>query len=76
MPAFSTRADGAHREPTDIEVIEEATAIYRATPEGPSPEEIAAEAHRIYLGRGAEHGRDFDDWLEAERRLAPGHHRG
>lgn len=38
-------------------------------PGAPTPEEIAAEAHAIYLNRGAEPGRDLDDWLEAERRL-------
>ena len=35
----------------------------------PSPEEIAEAAYRRYLERGGEHGRDFDDWLEAERSL-------
>ena len=36
---------------------------------GPTADEIAEEAYRIYLGRGAEHGQDVNDWLEAERRL-------
>jgi hypothetical protein len=35
----------------------------------PSAEEIAEAAYRRYLERGGEHGRDFDDWLEAERSL-------
>ena len=35
----------------------------------PSYEEIAEAAYRRYLERGGEHGRDFDDWLEAERSL-------
>ena len=35
----------------------------------PSPEEIAEAAYRRYLERGGQHGRDFDDWLEAERSL-------
>jgi hypothetical protein len=35
----------------------------------PSYEEIAEAAYRRYLERGGEHGRDFDDWLEAERTL-------
>ena len=35
----------------------------------PTPEQIAREAHAMYLNRGADHGRDLDDWLEAERRL-------
>ena len=35
----------------------------------PSNEEIAEAAYRRYLERGGQHGRDFDDWLEAERSL-------
>jgi hypothetical protein len=34
------------------------------------PEEaIRNRAHEIYQRRGGEHGRDWDDWLEAEREL-------
>jgi hypothetical protein len=41
------------------------------TPRGyePSYEEIAEEAYRRYLNRGGSDGRDFEDWLEAERDL-------
>jgi hypothetical protein len=35
----------------------------------PSADEMAAEAYAIYIARGGDHGRDQDDWLEAERRL-------
>ena len=35
----------------------------------PTHEEIAEAAYRRYLNRGGENGRDFDDWLEAEREL-------
>jgi hypothetical protein len=35
----------------------------------PTSEEIAEAAYRRYLERGGEHGRDFDDWVEAERSL-------
>ena len=38
----------------------------------PSYEEIAEAAYRRYLERGGEHGRDFDDWVEAERSLREG----
>jgi len=59
-----------HEHPTDAQVEAEAEAIYPDTNPGPpTPEEIAREAHAIYLSRGATHGRDLDDWLEAERRL-------
>jgi hypothetical protein len=40
-----------------------------AAPYAPSFEQIAEEAYHRYLGRGGEHGSDFEDWLEAERRL-------
>ncbi len=35
----------------------------------PSYDEIAAAAYLRYLDRGGSDGRDFDDWLEAERSL-------
>lgn len=30
---------------------------------------IAARAHEIFQSRGGEHGRDLDDWLQAEREV-------
>jgi hypothetical protein len=36
---------------------------------GPSYEAIAEAAYQRYLRRGGEHGRDFEDWVEAEREL-------
>ena len=35
----------------------------------PSPEDIARRAYDLYQARGAEQGRDMDDWLRAEREL-------
>lgn len=35
----------------------------------PTHEQIAEAAYQRYLSRGGGHGRDFDDWLEAEREL-------
>ena len=42
---------------------------------GPSLDEIARRAHELFLSRGAAHGHDLDDWLEAERqiRFVPSH---
>ena len=75
------RLDGSER-PTrigmrgneDVTVVDfgasEPTAITPVTFElPPTHEEIAAEAYAIYEARGSEHGRDEDDWLEAERRV-------
>jgi hypothetical protein len=35
----------------------------------PSHEEIAARAYSLYEARGAGHGDDLNDWLEAEHEL-------
>jgi hypothetical protein len=35
----------------------------------PSEQEIAARAYEIFLSRGASHGHDLDDWLQAEQEL-------
>jgi hypothetical protein len=35
-----------------------------------SSEDVARRAYELFLSRGAEHGRDIDDWLQAERELA------
>ena len=40
-----------------------------STTPAPTYEEIAEAAYHRYLARGGQHGRDFDDWLDAERSL-------
>lgn len=37
----------------------------------PDHQAIAARAFEIFQERGGAHGRDFDDWLAAERELQP-----
>ena len=32
-------------------------------------EDVARRAYELFLSRGGQHGRDVDDWLEAERQL-------
>ena len=32
-------------------------------------EDVAHRAYELFLSRGGQHGRDLDDWLEAERQL-------
>jgi hypothetical protein len=34
-----------------------------------STAEIARRAHELYVQRGAEHGKDVDDWVAAEKEL-------
>ncbi len=38
-------------------------------PQAPTYDEIAHAAYMRFLNRGAGHGSDFNDWLEAEREL-------
>jgi len=35
----------------------------------PSREEIACQAHGLYVQRGGEHGKDIEDWVRAEKEL-------
>ena len=35
----------------------------------PTADQIAQAAYQRYLSRGGGHGKDFDDWIEAEREL-------
>ena len=35
----------------------------------PSEQQIQQRAYELFLERGCEHGRDVEDWLEAEREL-------
>ena len=47
--------------------------VTRATTDRPAPTsvEIARRAYELFEQRGAAHGQDWDDWLSAERELAP-----
>ena len=38
-------------------------------PWAPTEDDIRARAYCRFLARGATHGHDFDDWLEAEKEL-------
>ena len=35
----------------------------------PSRKEIARQAHKLYVERGGEHGKDVEDWVKAEKEL-------
>ncbi len=43
-----------------------------AASELPSHEDIARRAFEIHLQQGSGHGRDLQDWLQAERELLEG----
>jgi hypothetical protein len=38
--------------------------------EAASREEVARRAFEIFQSRGSDHGRDFEDWLQAEREVS------
>jgi len=40
---------------------------------GPSFEEIRRRAYELHLERDCIHGKDYDDWLQAERELVEKH---
>lgn len=40
-------------------------------PRPSKPRVIAKRAYELFLQRGGEHGRDWEDWLTAERELLP-----
>lgn len=35
----------------------------------PSEDQIAARAYELFVARGAEPGKDLEDWIQAERQL-------
>jgi hypothetical protein len=44
-------------------------AVAPPAPAGPTVDDIRRRAYERYLERGGNHGRHFDDWLEAEKEL-------
>ena len=58
---------------TAVEPIESAADMGGVGAEShyqPTYDDIAQKAYERYLKRGGGDGRDFDDWIEAERELA------
>jgi len=49
--------------------VKQSRAVSRESRCQPSNDEIAFRAYEIFLRRGAAHGSDLDDWLQAEREL-------
>ena len=43
---------------------------HREAGDGHYGDRVAMRAYELYLARGASDGRDFDDWLTAEREVA------
>ncbi|HEX2066715.1 MAG TPA: DUF2934 domain-containing protein [Candidatus Thermoplasmatota archaeon] len=47
-----------------------ATVVRSRRQAPPSPEEVRVRAYEIYLARGAQPGRELEDWAQAERELS------
>lgn len=69
-PALAADAAVASTAPTMD--AEDPGEEFAAAETGPTEDEIRTRAYHRYLERGANHGQDFDDWLEAERELKNG----
>lgn len=79
-PANRTRSRGPARSTTESAASTQSTGVDAASDMSgstadsnaaydPTYDEIAEAAYQRYLQRGSTDGRDFDDWLEAEREL-------
>jgi hypothetical protein len=64
-PPHST-PNPARRSPTAAEAMPNPAAT------APTYEQIAVRAHEIFIARGAQHGRDQEDWYQAESELRLG----
>jgi hypothetical protein len=65
MKPKTTTEDTAHKEPGAAE----SESMRPGRSDVPSPEEIRQRAYELHLEGGCVHGRDLDDWLQAERDL-------
>jgi hypothetical protein len=52
-----------------VDAAPDMSSLNADSSDDPTYDEIAEAAYQRYLQRGAADGRDFDDWLEAEREL-------
>ncbi len=62
----SSSSTPTRRSPTAVGVIPPQTAF------APTYEQIATRAYEIFVARGAQHGRDQEDWYQAESELRLG----
>jgi hypothetical protein len=56
-----------------MESSSSATIKPRTNGNQPTRAEIALRAYQIYLERGGEPGKEFEDWMQAERQLVAEH---
>jgi hypothetical protein len=65
---FTTRSVSAGDRPSASRVTGPTSSAWE-----PSPDDIRTRAYHLFLERGGGHGRDFEDWLLAERELRQRH---
>jgi hypothetical protein len=63
------KRNGASNSETTPKAVAELGRQEKEKSTAPSLEQIAQRAFEIHLERGGNHGRDLDDWLQAEREL-------
>ena len=68
----STAKGAARKTRTESTTNGAIPAVSIATSQPITDADIAARAYEIYLSRGGHHGRDLEDWLEAEASLRNG----
>ena len=68
-PRRSSTARSPQRAATVSDMSAGGAMTQDGAPYNPTYDEIAEAAYHRYLRRGASHGQDFDDWVEAEREL-------
>jgi Protein of unknown function (DUF2934) len=76
MANTTKREDSETSDPDTTSAVEGRQSIHGTNED--YGDRVAERAYELYLSRGRADGRDFDDWLAAERELAnhrPGHHR-
>lgn len=69
MPRSPRSSDRPVDEPEDVDSNVQGNETAMSPAETDSSDSIARRAYDRFHARGGEHGRDQEDWLEAEREL-------
>ena len=74
MAKSRKRQDGAATPSESSETLKDSTPVGTSGRDTANTanyaDRVAMRAYELYLARGASDGRDFDDWLAAEREIA------
>lgn len=64
---METRRKGSDRQPASAAADSPQTAGLESSQPPMSENTVARRAYELYEQRGGEHGRDWDDWFQAEQ---------